>query len=241
MKKFIAIVVIYAASLFTHAQEKGADGWVALYNGKDLSGWKLSDGKPNTSWKLASDVKVDPADEKKLVTDGEGGKADASVVRLALPTDVIGADLVTEKAYGDMELEVEFMNAKGGNSGLYFMGIYELQACDSFGIPDNKMEGECGSIMWTKGAPFNACKRPGEWNKYHVVFRAPKFDANGKKVQNAKFVSVTLNGKKVQENVDVPEPTGGGLDPAVEKPAGPLLLQGNEGVIAFRNLRIKGS
>jgi hypothetical protein len=119
------------------------------------------------------------------------------------------------------------------------MGQYEVQITDSFGIPDNKLQpGECGGIPWLKAPSTNACKAPGEWQTLDIAFRAPKFDPAGKKTTNAKFVSITLNGKKVQENLDVPEPTGAELDGG-EKPTGPLMIQGNEGIIAFRNVTVK--
>jgi hypothetical protein len=81
-------------------------------------------------------------------------------------------------------------------------------------------------------------KPPGEWNTYDISFRAPRFDAQGKKTENAKFISVTLNGRKIHENVEVPEPTGGQL-PGGERATGPLMFQGNHGIVAFRNVRVK--
>src|SRR5688572_28410085 len=63
MNKLIGVLVVIVFAANAVAQEKSAEGWVALFNGKDLSGWKQSDGKPNTSWKVVSGVKVDPSDE----------------------------------------------------------------------------------------------------------------------------------------------------------------------------------
>ena len=84
----------------------------------------------------------------------------------------------------------------------------------------------------------NASKPPGEWQAFDVVFRAPRFDADGKKTENAKFVKVAHNGQVVHENVEVTGPTrAAAFDD--EKPAGPLLLQGDHGPVAYRNIRIK--
>ena len=235
MRILIAVFVVGLLCGSVAAQE---GDWQQLFNGKDLTGWKLRDGKENKTWKIGSKVEVDPANAKKLIVSGKGGTADAVVVRQELAEGVDGIDLLSEKEFGDVELEIEFMVPKEGNTGIFFMGRYELQACESHGIPDAKMEGECGSIMWTKGPKTNATKPAGQWQKYHVIFRAPRFDAAGKKTENAKFVSVTLNGTKVQENTDVPEPTGSGLEEP-EKATGPLMLQGNEGLGAFRNVRIR--
>src|SRR5688572_9285758 len=207
-----------------------------LFNGKDLSGWKLRDPKADPTWKVVSSVKVDPANPKKLVGEGNGGGGDGVLLRIAAEN---GTDLVSGKSYGDCEVRLEFFLAKESNSGVFLMGQYEVQITDSFGIADNKLQaGECGGIPWLKAPATNACKAPGEWQTLDIVFVAPKFDGAGKKTANAKFVSITLNGKKVQENLEVPEPTGAELEGG-EKPSGPLLIQGNEGVVAFRNIRIK--
>jgi len=209
---------------------------VALFNGKDLSGWKLRDEKADPTWKVVSSVKIDPSNPKKLIGEGSGGAADSILLRI--PAEK-ATDLISEKSFGDCEVHLEFFLAKDSNSGVFLMGQYEVQITDSFGIPDNKLQaGECGGIPWLKAPATNACKAPGQWQTLDIVFRAPKFDATGKKTANAKFVSITLNGKKVQENLEVPEPTGSELDGG-EKPTGPLLLQGNEGVVAFRNVSIK--
>jgi len=206
----------------------------ALFNGKDLSGWKLRDEKADRTWKVVSSVNVDPANPKKLIGEGGGGAADSILLRI--PAEK-ATDLISEKTFGDCEVHLEFFLAKDSNSGAFLMGQYEVQITDSFGIPDNKLQaGECGGIPWLKAPSTNACKKPGEWQTLDIVFRAPKFDAAGKKTTNARFVSITLNGKKVQDNLEVPEPTGSELDGG-EKPTGPLLLQGNEGVVAFRNIR----
>jgi hypothetical protein len=208
---------------------------LSLFNGKDLAGWKLRDPKADPTWKIVSSVKVDPANSKKLVGEGNGGSADSVLLRIAAQN---ATDLISEKSYGDCEIHLEFFLAKESNSGVFVMGQYEVQNTDSFGIPDNKVQaGECGGIPWLKPPATNACKPPGQWQTLDIVFIAPKFDAAGKKTANARFVSIALNGKKVQENLEVPEPTGAELEGG-EKPTGPLMIQGNEGVVAFRNIRI---
>ena len=83
-----------------------------------------------------------------------------------------------------------------------------------------------------------ASRRPGEWQSYHIWFRAPRFDATGKKIENARFIKVTHNGQVIHENVEVPRPTCAALA-LDEKPKGPLMLQGDHGPVAYRNLRIK--
>ena len=130
------------------------------------------------------------------------------------------------------------MVAKGTNSGVYLQGEYEIQIFDSFGKADARMgSGDGGGIYSTKGPMVNANKAPGEWQTLEVVFQAPRFDASGKKTENAKFVKVVMNGKTIHENTEAPKPTGGEI--SREVPAGPLMLQGDHGIVAYRNVWIK--
>lgn len=219
--------------LFVGADTK--EGGVALFNGKNFAGWTFTNDDAKGVWKVVSGVKVDPADPTKLV--GEGTGAEGKGVLLATPAKT-GGSIVTERLFGDVEFHGEFLVPKDGNTGVFFMGRYEVQSADSFGKPESELtELDCGSIPWTKTAAMNACAKPGEWQTYEIVFRAPRFDGAGKKTANARFVSVTLNGKKVHENVEVPEATGGGLE-GDEAPTGPILLQGDEGHGAWRNVRV---
>jgi hypothetical protein len=177
-------------------------------------------------------VKLDPADPKNLIGEGEGS-GDGAMLRVKIDH---GSDILTEKLLGDCELHVEFMVPKSSNSGIYPMGQYEVQVLDSFGKPAEKMgQGDVGAVYSVKGPSANPSKAPGEWQTFDIVFRAPRFDAAGKKIENARFVSVKLNGVTVQENLEVPKPTGGQL-PGGEKPQGPLMFQGDHGIVAFRNV-----
>ena len=92
-----------------------------------------------------------------------------------------------------------------------------------------------------KGTPprVNACKPAGEWQTLDATFRAPRFDAGGKKTSNARIVRATLNGLLIQENAEVPYATGAAWNKAKEHAAGPLLLQADHGAVAFRNLRVR--
>jgi hypothetical protein len=160
-------------------------------------------------------------------------------------------NLLTKKEFGDCEVHVEFTVPKGSNSGVYFMGRYEIQILDSFGVEHPKY-GDCGGIYqrWREKPPpgqpqgyegkpprVNASLPPGEWQTFDVTFRAPRFDFSGKKTENAKFVKVVHNGKVIHENEEVTGPTRSGTyeDEAAK---GPIMLQGNHGPVAFRNIRI---
>jgi hypothetical protein len=87
------------------------------------------------------------------------------------------------------------------------------------------------------GSPprVNASRAPGEWQSFHIWFRAPRFDGAGKKIENARFVRVLHNGKLVHENVEVDGPTRAHMA-IPEAAANPVMLQGDHGPVAYRNL-----
>ena len=233
LNRFCAALLMLVFVFVARTGMADALGTVAVFNGKDLAGLKECVKGQKNNWVVVSSVKLDPAADTKIVGEGNGGQADAVLLNTAG-----GTDLATEKRYGDCEAHAEFMLAKKSDSGLFLHGLYQLQINDSFGLPDNKMsEGECGGIFWTSKPKTNACLAPGQWQTVDVVFLAPRFDDKGKKIAKAKFVKVTLNGKVIQENVDVDEPTGGGLEEP-ESPTGPLVIQGMEGTVAYRNVRV---
>ncbi len=146
-----------------------------------------------------------------------------------------------------MQLHVEFLVSKGSNSGVYLMGRYEVQVLDSWGKTELKY-GDCGGIYQRhnfetntgfEGHPprVNASKKPGEWQSFDITFRAPRFDAEGKKTKDAVFEKVLLNGVVIHENVPGTGPTRSSTWND-EKPLGQLMFQGNHGPVAYRNVRL---
>lgn len=169
-------------------------------------------------------------------------------ILLNINDDIKKSHLVTTWEHGDIDLELEVMLPKGSNSGIYLQGRYEVQLLDSWGEKNPKYsdiggiyrnwETEPGKIYMGKAPLSNPAKAPGLWQKIKISFRAPTFDASGKKITNARFVSVELNGVKIHDNVEVPLPTGGPLENN-EVPKGPIMIQGDHGPVAFRNIRYK--
>lgn len=163
----------------------------------------------------------------------------------------IEKDIVTVMEHGDLDLDLDFMMAKGSNSGIYLQGRYEIQLNDSWGKKNPKY-GDVGGIYerWDESKPegskgyqgiaprLNVAKAPGLWQNIKISFQAPRFDAAGKKISNAKILSIILNGVLIHENVELTGPTRGALvDNEVLQ--GPLRFQGDHGNVAFRNIKYK--
>lgn len=213
-------------------------GWRPLLNGHDLSGWHAEKGGPvdwftsrSVVWKrVFSPTRLNAkAAEGDRIVNGKDGKA---------------VNLVTDDKFGDFELYLEFMLAKGSNSGVYLHGLYEIQVFDSYGFTGPLTVGDCGGIYELTdgggGSPpaENACKPPGEWQSLHVWFQAPRFDAAGKVAARPKVLRALLNELVVQEQVTLPGPTLSHVN-LPEAVTNPIMLQGDHGPVAYRNIYIK--
>lgn len=225
---------------------RSGKGWIPLLNGRDLLGWRLETGAGKTAsgtqeWRTASSVNWWlEAPEKLKAASAPGGVLMNGVSSRTM-------NLVTEQKSGDFELYLEFMLAKGSNSGVYHHGLYEVQLFDSYGSGKPMAFSDAGGIYqrWDNNKGFggtpprtNASRPPGQWQSLHTRFRGPRFDANGVKKADAKFESVVLNGVVVHENVVPGGPTRSAMEIA-EAVENPLMLQGDHGPVAFRNLFIR--
>ena len=160
---------------------------VSLFNGKDLSGWKLSDPNKKNGWRAVSGV-----------LQNETPKQDFSAY------GVFG-NLMTKERFHDFELTIEYNVPAGGNSGVYLRGMYEAQVVDR----DSRMQGiqGPGAIFGRITPTRNAGKAGGEWNKYvlTLVDRHVTIVLNGEKVVgNARLEGCTGGG--LQANDDLPGP-----------------------------------
>jgi hypothetical protein len=214
-------------------------GWKALLNGHDRNGWHAADGKA-LEWFTTRGVRWNREQAKILLTvpgagdtilNGQGGKT---------------AHLVSDEKFGDVELYLEFLIPTESNSGVYLQGLYEVQIKDTYGAKELTVH-DCGAIYerWidNKGvggtAPLvNATKPAGQWQSFEIWFRAPRFNISGRKVENAKFLRVLQNGTLVQENAEAEGPTRASLD-VPEAPRNPIMLQGDHGAVAFRNIYVR--
>lgn len=214
-------------------------GWMPLLNGNDLTGWHGQNPSAKNDWFTTNGITW----ERLLGPTRLSGNPTPGDRILNGPTGRT-VNLVTDQKFGDIELYLEFMIAKGSNSGVYLHGLYEVQIFDSWGSTEEMSTSDCGAIYhrWIDNqgvggsAPSrNASRRPGEWQSYHIWFRAPRFDANGKKIENAKFLRVVHNGLSVQKVVEVDGPTRAAINIA-EAATNPIMLQGDHGPVAFRNI-----
>jgi hypothetical protein len=205
----------------------------------NLDAWHNSD-----KWDVAGDAMLNQDNTRRLA-----GKPGSGV--LINGKEGKCPSLVTKRRdYRDVQIHLEFMVAKGSNSGVIFHGNHEIQILDSHGIK-KPTAGHCGGVYpraeskptyhhIDKGSPprVNAAKRPGEWQTMDIIFQAAKFDKNGNKTTHARFVKVVHNGRVIQEDVEVPYACGPNWD-RKQFPQGPIIIQGDYGPIAVRNVRIK--
>ena len=198
---------------------------------------------PHGDWTAVEDVGLDAKNPRRfLAREGKGAYYNGPKGRTS--------NLYTKEKYGDLEVHLEFVVPKGSNSGIKFHGHYEIQIMDSFGVKEPKGE-DCGGVYpraearpkyhhIDNGIPpkVNACKPPGEWQTFDIVFVAPRFDKSGKKIANARLPKVLFNGVVIHDNVELLTPTGDRWR-GPEMAEGPLMLQADHGPVAFRNLKIR--
>ena len=192
---------------------------VVLFDGKDLSKWAHKDGS-SAKWK---------------------------VERGYLETVPKTGYIYTREAFGDCQLHVEFAEPvppKGesqgrGNSGVFLMGLYEIQVLDSY---ENKTyaDGQAAAVYGQYPPLVNAARPPGQWQSYDIVFHGPRFDNAGKLLRPAR-VTVLHNGVLAQDNVELSGPTAHKARPpySPQPEKLPLALQDHSNPIRFRNIWIR--
>jgi hypothetical protein len=206
----------------------------------DLSAFSSKSG----NWRIVGDATVDISQTNVLTTTPGKG-----VLACIHKQGTYGNDyeLFSNFKHGDLDIEMDFMLAKGSNSGIYLQGNYEVQLFDSWGKSgakyndlggiyerwdDTKPEGQKGYEGY---APrLNVAKAPGLWQHIKISYQAPRFDQAGEKIANAVFLKVEINGITVHENVEVSGPTRGAMSKDV--PMGALRIQGDHGSLAIRNI-----
>ncbi|MGW8317533.1 MAG: 3-keto-disaccharide hydrolase [Bacteroidales bacterium] len=153
----------------------------------------------------------------------------------------------TKQAFGDVQLHVEWRvpaDVEGtgqdrGNSGIYLMGLYEVQVLDSY-ENETYYNGQAGSIYKEHIPLVNASLPPGQWQTYDIMFTAPRFKDNGV-LEAPGYITVIHNGVLIQNHVTLFGPTDFyGPKPYKPHPAKlPLMLQDHDHPVSFRNIWIR--
>ncbi len=199
--------------------------------------------KTGTNWQIAGDLRADPNQKHHFtVSPGKG-------VLVNQPVKEARENLFTQLEHGDLDIELDYMMAAGSNAGIYLQGRYEVQMLDSWGVlrPNS---GDNGGIYerWDDARPEgkrgyegnaprqNVSKAPGLWQHFKISFQAPRF-SEGKKVSNARFLRVELNGVLIHENVELTGPTRSSMAED-EVALGPIMVQGDHGPVALRNIKV---
>lgn len=191
------------------------EGWLNLTWADPFDLWSGGEG-----WQLV-DADVDPADPRKFaVRSGQGALVNG---------DGRAPDLISENQFGDIEFRFSFMLPQGGDSGLFFQERYELQLVDD--------PWQCGGIINGKNPRQAAYRGPGQWHLVTGRFYAPRFDAQGKKTENARFENVAVDGLITVPACEAEDITPGGL--SGEAPRGALRFQGHAGRVAIGDVRVR--
>ena len=166
---------------------------ITLFNGKSLAGWKPGSG--TNQWKAIDGVLQN--------TNG-------------------GANLITTETFTDFKLHIEFKYPKGGNSGVYLRGRYEVQVEDNGDVEPQSVH--LGGIYGFLVPNENASRGPDAWQSFDITLIGRR-------------VTVVLNGRTIIADQTIPGITGGALDSDEGLP-GPIFLQGDHGPVAYRNIVI---
>jgi hypothetical protein len=188
---------------------------IVLFDGSDFSHWEGDQGAPQ--WTIHEDyMEVKPK----------------------------SGYIHTKEKFGDFQLHVEFAEPTNaddpGNSGVFLQGIYELQIYNS---DDNHIyaDGQCGALYGQSPPMANACKKPGQWETFDIIFEAARWNVSHELVRPA-FVTVLQNGVLIQYKQPLLGPTGHRIlgKYSQELPAtGPIALQEHGDRVRFRNIWIR--
>ena len=192
---------------------------IILYGGAgDLEKWESERGGP-APWKGTEVLTIVP---------GSGG-------------------IRTKQAFGDVQLHLEWRvpaDVEGtgqdrGNSGIYLMGLYEIQVLDSY-ANETYYNGQAGSVYKQYIPLVNASLPPGHWQTYDIIFTAPRFHEDGT-LESPAYVTVLHNGVLVQNHVELRGPTVFIGKPEYRTHASklPLMLQDHNHADSFRNIWIR--
>ena len=191
---------------------------IVLFNGKDFSNWTSAKGP--VQWKKKSGAME--------VVKGTGS-------------------IQTKESFGDLQLHIEWRSPKKvtgdgqgrGNSGIFLMGLYEVQVLDSY-ENETYYNGQAGSIYKQHIPLVNICKPPGKWQAYDIIFSAPVFNQD-KSLKTPGFVTVIHNGVLIQNRVELKGPTRfvGIPEYQYHENKLPIMLQDHGNPVRYRNIWVR--
>ena len=236
--RYFSLLIFFLVSGFCYSQNpKDTEDWsvkpeliipgkkysppsdaIILFNGSDFSNWT---GRDETiGWKMKG--------KAMEVVKGTG-------------------NIFTALAFGDVQLHIEWKSPKKiegesqgrGNSGIYLMGLYEVQVLDSY-ENETYYNGQAGSIYKQYIPLVNACRKPGKWQSFDIIFLAPKFNED-KTLNTPGFITVIHNGVLIQNHVELKGPTvfQGIPEYSFHESKRPLMLQDHGNPVQYRNIWIR--
>ncbi|MBK7220073.1 MAG: DUF1080 domain-containing protein [Saprospiraceae bacterium] len=183
---------------------------------------------------------------EQWMSDKDGGKAMWDVKDGIITVKAGTGDIKTKQKFGSCQLHLEFRTpavvegtGQGrGNSGVFFQEKYEVQILDNYNNVTYS-NGQCASVYKQHIPLVNACKGPGEWQSYDIIFNAPVFNKDGVKVASGSF-TVIQNGILVQNHVEIKGTTEYiGLPKNDAHGMGSIKLQDHGNPMSFRNIWVR--
>ena len=246
IKLLPALLFVFAAPHFCNAQETG-----------DLPPEATEFYEPVPPVVDAGSTEGAPPADAVVLFDGSGTEAwqstkDGSEANWNVSDGILtvnpGAGAIkTKKGFGDVQLHLEWKapeEVKGegqgrGNSGVFLMEKYEVQILDSY-QNDTYTNGQAGSVYKQSPPLVNVTNPPGEWNAYDIIFKAPRFNAEGLLIKPA-TITVLHNGVLVQDHFELRGPTEyTGIPNYTAHPDQlPIVLQDHGNPVSFRNIWIR--
>jgi lysophospholipase L1-like esterase len=191
---------------------------IVLFDGKDLSAWANGE-----NWKVADGLAT-----------------------------VMKGDIRTKQGFGDCQLRVEFRvpadtagtGQQRSNSGVFLMDKYEIQILDSFldgtDKPVTYFDGQCGALYKQQPPAVNACRKPGEWQTFDILFTRPRFKADGSLAKPGR-ISVLHNGVAIHSDTVIKGETFFHAPPSyvAHADALPIRLQDHGNPVQFRSIWVR--
>ena len=203
-------------------QENKDEGWLRLTYGDATGLWEFE------GWELC-DAAADPENPTRFVTKpGNGALANTAGEK--------ASDYTSRPVFGDASYRMSFMLPKDGESALVIQGRYELRLSDS-AIAQELTPDHCGGITGMAAPTAHPYGGFGKWHELELEFLAPRFDAKGAKVENARIVSAAIDGVQIHKDLELTAATNG----LPEVAHGPLVIRGTGSHFAIGDVRAKSN